>query len=304
MRKFKHILAVVEPGSPSDAALKRAFEIARFSPGAQITAMIAVYDFSADLLSTLEIHEQMKLKDELAAAHEHMIAQKIGELNTEHSDIDYKVVWQRGVTKAIVEEINSGDYDLLIKGVDSHDFFMNMLFTPLDWKLLRYSPIPVLIAKDHSWESNSNILVAVSFDDDNDRRHRLLNLKLLRHAQQLKTLINGQIHLINAAVPANPSTMVEIPGFSPDLYSETVYNHNLEQMTSFAGKHHIPRENCHVCIGQTGDVIGDLAAKLGARAVLIGTSARKGLKAAVIGNICEQIVDEIDCDLFVTGPTV
>ena len=42
MRKYKHILAVVEPGSEKNTALTRALEIASFSPDTRITAMIAM----------------------------------------------------------------------------------------------------------------------------------------------------------------------------------------------------------------------------------------------------------------------
>ena len=62
MRKYKHILAVVEPGSEKNTALTRALEIASFSPDTRITAMIAMYDFSAELTSVLDVQTQLDLK--------------------------------------------------------------------------------------------------------------------------------------------------------------------------------------------------------------------------------------------------
>lgn len=299
MRKYKHILAVVEPGSEKNTALTRALEIASFSPDTRITAMIAMYDFSAELTSVLDVQTQLDLKNKLVAAHEQMIEQAVGKLNAEHSDIDCKIIWQRSVTRAIVDEINAGDYDLLIKVADNHDLTKKLLYTPLDWKLLRYSPIPVIIAKEHSWTPGANILVAINFDDEDLNAQRLMNLRLLRHAQQISTLTGGTIHLVNAAVPITPSTLVEIPGFSPDLYSEAVYNQSSDKLVLFAKKHRIPESNCHICIGQPDDVIYHQAKKLNANFILIGNSARKGVVGNIIGNVCEQITDDVGCDIMV-----
>lgn len=258
-----------------------------------------MYDFSTELTSVLDVQTQLDLKNKLVAAHEQMIEQAVGKLNAEHSDIDCKIVWQRSVTRAIVDEINAGDYDLLIKVADNHDLTKKLLYTPLDWKLLRYSPIPVIIAKEHSWTPGANILVAINFDDEDLNAQRLMNLRLLRHAQQISTLTGGTIHLVNAAVPITPSTLVEIPGFSPDLYSEAVYNQSSDKLVLFAKKHRIPESNCHICIGQPDDVIYHQAKKLNANFILIGNSARKGVVGNIIGNVCEQITDDVGCDIMV-----
>lgn len=299
MRKYKHILAVVDPGSEKHTALTRALEISNFSPDTRVTALIAMYDFSTELTSVLDVQTQLDLKNRLVAAHERMIEDAVRELDTEHTDIDCKIIWQRSVTRAIVDEINSGDYDLLIKSADNHEESKRLMYTTLDWKLLRHSPIPVVIAKEHPWESGAVILVAVNFDDEDERNQRLMNLRLLRNAQQISTLLKGTIHLINAAVPITPSTLVEIPGFSPDLYSEAVYARNTEKLHAFAKKHGIPQENCHVCVGQPDDVIYHQAKKLNTSFLLIGNSARKGLVGSLIGNVCEDIADEVDCDIMV-----
>lgn len=304
MRKYKHILAVVEPGNEHQSALTRALEISSLAPDTRITVMIAMYDFSTELTSVLDVQTQLDLKNRLMATHEQMIEETMSRLNAKNADLECKVVWQRNVTRAIVDEINSSDYDLLIKDVDDHEITKELMFTTLDWKLLRYSPIPVIITKEHKWESGANILVAVNFDDQDEHEQRLMNLRLLRHAQQLATIIKGNIHLINAAEPISPSTLVEIPGFSPDLYTEAVYNHNHNKLTAFARKHRIPQECCHICVGQADDVIHHKVRELNATALLIGSSARKGLAGTVVGNVCEQITDEVDCDIMVISKNI
>ncbi len=47
------------------------------------------------------------------------------------------------------------------------------------------------------------------------------------------------------------------------------------------------------------DVIPSICEQINAKAVLIGSAGRSGIAAALIGNTCEEIVDDIDADLFV-----
>ena len=47
------------------------------------------------------------------------------------------------------------------------------------------------------------------------------------------------------------------------------------------------------------DVIPEICASLDAKTVFIGSAGRQGFMAAVIGNTCEEIVDDVDADLFV-----
>ena len=44
---------------------------------------------------------------------------------------------------AVVEEIKSGKYDLIIKAANHHGVLDSIIFTPIDWYILRNSQIPV-----------------------------------------------------------------------------------------------------------------------------------------------------------------
>jgi universal stress protein E len=299
MRKYRNILVIVESQMNQQIALQRALEIAKFSPDTKITAFLAIYDFSYDLTSVLSLEDQVNMKNGIVQANEKWLEDELCKYKGEYPLINSKVVWQRNIAESILQEIQRDDYDLILKSSEEHGFLDTVLFTPLDWQLLRSSSIPVLLAKEHCWDKGAVILVALNFADNNDKHQRLMNIRLLRNAQELATLIDGNIHLINAAPPVIPAAVVEIPGFSPDIYSEALLKHNKEQIELFANRHRIPTKNCHVKEGQPDDVIPELAAELNACAVLIGNEGRSGISGAIIGNTCEQIVDDLNCDLLV-----
>lgn len=49
--------------------------------------------------------------------------------------------------EAVIDEINNGKYDLIIKAANHHGVLDSIIFTPIDWYILRNSQIPVIIAK-------------------------------------------------------------------------------------------------------------------------------------------------------------
>lgn len=93
--------------------------------------------------------------------------------------------------------------------------------------------------------------------------------------------------------------MLEVPHYSPSLYEQSVVEEHKNKLLEFAHKHNIPQEFCHIQEGMPDDVIPQICRKLNAKSVFIGSAGRSGFMAALIGNTCEEIVDDIDADLYV-----
>ena len=50
------------------------------------------------------------------------------------------------------------------------------------------------------------------------------------------------------------------------------------------------------------DIIDDVAEKLDAELVILGTIGRTGLSAALIGNTAEHVIDQLNCDVLALKP--
>ena len=105
-----------------------------------------------------------------------------------------------------------------------------------------------------------------------------------------------------AIPPLLPPATIDLPGFTPDLLGDAALKEGCKAVLSFAARHRIPADFCHIREGQPDEVIPTLCAELNPTALFIGTSARKGLAVALVGNICERVVDELDCDVAVITP--
>ena len=55
-------------------------------------------------------------------------------------------------------------------------------------------------------------------------------------------------------------------------------------------------------LGVPGPALCDLAGELGARAIVMGTRGRGGLKRAVLGSVSDHVVRNAPCPVVVTGP--
>ena len=298
MKQYNNILVVAEPKKDVQLALKRALEITRFNPRATITYFRVAYDYSYDLIILNKVKEKLVVSDVEKTYLEHM-EKVISEYRTEENldtPIIPKVVESKDVGEAVIEEVNSGNYDLIIKAANHHSVLDSIIFTPIDWYILRNSKVPVIIAKENAYAEGSNIVVCVDFATKN---HSQSNLAMLREAQILAKLIHGTIHLVNSAPVYLPSIMIEIPHYSPALYEQNIVDEHKNRLKDFALKHHIPLEQCHTKEGMPDDVIPKVCSQLKPCAVFIGSAGRSGIMATLIGNTCEEIVDEIDADLFV-----
>lgn len=302
MRQYNNILVIIEPKKDYQLALHRAIEMARFNPKATITALRLIYDFSNEV-NLLGKKNEIKTHEEVEQLNRAVLDKTIEQALQEHPqklehkvNIVPKVQWVNDLSEGMLKETNSGKYDILIKGANHHGIFDSIFFTPHDWYLLRHAIIPVVIAKDHVWDENSSIVVAVDFTST---EKQAMNVLLLREAQSLSTITKSPIHLVNSAPVVLPTVMLEVPNYAPELYAESILAEHRNRIIEFAHRHNIPEGNCHIAEGMPDDVIPKVCQKLNAKTVFIGSLGRAGVSAALIGNTCEEIVDFLNADLFV-----
>lgn len=295
MRKYTNILVVYEPKRDKQVALERALDFARYNSKVNITVLRLVYDYSQDIHLVTKSYDTSR--EEVTAQHIATVEKTINEYKKDATvNIRPKVLWTRELGEGIVDEMNSGSYDVLIKGANHHGILDSIIFTPIDWYVLRNARIPVIIAKEHEWTPGRPIVVAVDFTSEDKRRY---NVSLLREAQLLATITGGTIHLVNSAPVVLPAIMLEVPNYAPEIYAENILKEHKKRLLEFAAVHNVPAERCHIAEGLPDDVIPALCKSLKPEVVFIGSAGRQGMAAALVGNTCEEIVDYIDADLIV-----
>jgi len=300
MEKYQKILAIVDPTTEDQKALKRALELAR-KTAAKITAFLTIYDFSYEMTTMLSSDERDAMRQSVINDRKQWLESLLAELDLNGLNVDCQVVWHNRPFEQIIGQVLENGYDIVIKGTHQHDKFKSVIFTPTDWHILRKCPCPVLLVKEHSWPDNGNVLAALNIGSD-EEEHKSLNDKITAEAKQLTKVMKANLHLVNSFPGTPVNIAIEIPEFNASDYNRTMLKHHQNAMLEHAKAFNIAPENTHIEEGLPEDVIESVANKLDAELVILGTIGRTGLSAALIGNTAEHVIDRLNCDVLALKP--
>ncbi|VFS49778.1 Universal stress protein E [Budvicia aquatica] len=217
-------------------------------------------------------------------------------------EIEIKVVWHKRYHEAVIEEVIDCDHDLLLKAAHQQDRLEAVIFTPVDWHLLRKCPCPVWIVKDQPWPEHGKALVAVNLSSEEDF-HDELNEKLVKESLKLAAFADStEVQLVSAYPSTSINIAIELPEFDPTVYNNAIRGQFLVSMKALRQKHGIPEERTHVEKGMPEDVIPAVAESIDAGIVVLGTMGRTGISAAFIGNTTERVIGHLKCDLLAIKP--
>jgi len=305
METYQNILVVIDPTTDDQKALKRAIELASLIYSAnkattKITAFLSIFDFSYEMTTILSSEERNIMRQSVIKDKEVWLKSIVKSLNTD-LEVECKVIWHNRPFEAIIEQVIANKYDIVIKGTHQHDKLKSVVFTPTDWHILRKCPCPVLLVKEHSWPKDGNVIASVNVGSD-EEEHNSLNIKITEEANQLASLIKANVHLVNSYPGTPVNIAIEIPEFNSSEYNDAMLKHHQEAMNEHANKYNIDIKNTYVEEGLPETVIEQVAERLDAELVVLGTVGRTGISAALIGNTAEHVIDHLNCDVLALKP--
>ncbi|WGV99014.1 universal stress protein UspE [Vibrio sp. YMD68] len=302
MSIYNKILVVADINNDQQPALARAIQLASKSTStSHVMFFLSIYDFSYDMTSMLSSDERDAMRKGVIHQREQWM-KKVAEPYLENDiEFEIKVVWHNRPYEAIIAEVFASSHDILIKGTRTHDILESVIFTPTDWHLLRKCPSPVLLVKNEFWPEDANIIASVHVGSENEA-HSDLNDRMVKQLQNLSERLNTNSYLVNA-YPITPANItIELPEFDPSTYTDAVRGHHLTSMKALRQKHSMDEEQTIVEQGLPEDIIPEVANRLTAAMVILGTTGRTGLSAVFIGNTAEHVIDKINCDVLALKP--
>lgn len=306
--KFNNILVVLNPENEKQYALARAVRLVdeqKSDQKVKITVFLAVYDLSYEMSALLSSEERKEM-------HQGVIAQRTLFIQPylekyAHPNIEFTplVVWHSNEAEAIVNEVEKNNYDLVVKYTKEEESLASLIFTPMDWQLLRKCPTPLLMVRDGNWKHQRRILVAVNVaDDEDERNHSLFNQELVSLGIDLASnLERGNVHLVSAYPPTPINMAIDLPEFSSGEYEKNLRGQYLINMKALRQQFSIDEDHTHVREGFPEEVIPEVAKELEAELVVLGTIGRTGLSAAFLGNTAEHVINRLNCNLLAIKPS-
>ena len=305
--KFNNILVVLNPENDKQYALARAVRLAKEQKNSnpvKITLFLAIYDLSYEMSALLSPEERAEMHRNLIEQRKLAIQPYIEKYDSDGINFSSTVVWHSNEAEAITTEVETHNYDLVVKYTNAEESLKSLIVTPVDWQILRKCPTPILVVKDGDWKHQRRILVAVNVSDDENEAHSTFNDELVSLSMDLAdSLDRGNIHLVTAYPPTPINMAIDLPEFSSGEYSSGLRGQYLLNMKALRQKYGIDGDHTHVLEGFPEDVIPQVAEKLEAELVILGTIGRTGLSAAFLGNTAEHVISKLNCNLLAIKPS-
>jgi len=261
----KKFLVIVDPSNDENLALDRIVDLIRQREDRELSIHLFI-GFESDDKSNPDLPEEV-----VRGRHwRRELLRPLIELGVEFTA---EFFWTRHWQHSIVNAARRYGCDMILMSKSSAENKRGI--TDSKWALLRRAECEVVIVGTDSNGPLKCILASVNIQTENPE-YEALNDKILERGKTLADFYGAEFHVVNAYKSAE------------DFPSRT----RIKRMVD------VPRENIHRDMGRPEDIIADVANKVAADLVILGTKARQGLRATLRGNTGEKVMDKLTVDVL------
>ena len=266
--------------------------------GAKLGQDIDVVAFTYAPLSRLKVSatEEADIRERLVDEREHDVQARIDKYKQPGQNVTLKVVWEKNIDRWITRQCAGDKYIGVIKTGNRSE---SLVHTSTDWQLLRECAAPMLLVAEKKWHRAKPVLVTLDLSSDVATK-RKLNDKTLGIAKGLAAALGVELEIITAIEV--PTLLSDLDLVDPSAYAREAKEAMKPQIRKLAAAHDIPEKAFHCKRGPVEKVIASQAAKVRAQVVVMGTVARKGVKARLLGNTAEKVLRLMKTDVLAIKP--
>lgn len=286
------ILIVADQGDTC-IATSRGLELA-----AKLGHSVEVVAFTYAPLDRLDAGKARKveMRQQLLDRRRTQIQDRIDRFAQPHQKVGLKVVWLKDIHSWIVKRASTVAFAAVIKTSHASG---NFAYTSTDWHLLRECPAPILLTAENKWHKTRPVLAALDLGTKRKSKQRL-NSTVLGEAKSLAETLGVELQIISAIEV--PTLLADLDLVDPVSYAKEHREELLPHLKALAKEHDLAEKRFVTKRGPVDKVITSQAAKVRAQIVVMGTVARQGLKAKVIGNTAEAVLQRLRTDILALKP--
>lgn len=288
---MKKILVIADLGVKSQLALARAIPLAAAENG-RIELAGFCYEPLKPLVDLLSDKDESKIKKLLLQKREEQLRAYVEKHYPEANNVKITTHWYKQLHDGVTELCSKKDYDLVVKSGNRSE---RMFYTPSDWHILRHCPAPVMIVSSKKWRKTKPIVAALDLSAKR-RPKKDLNQQILKEAIRLAESLDKELRIVNAIEVS--TVLQELDMIDVSVQEAETRTKLRKTISKYSDTYGIPKEHFILKSGRAHNVINDVAAKLRADIVVIGTVGRKGVQAKVVGNTCEQTLHHLHTDIM------
>jgi universal stress protein E len=275
-----HVLVIADQEIDSSVALRKASEFIS-SANTKVTVLA--------FIDTSGVSDEDVSHNERLSSLAEIVKQALGDRVDAITDI----VSTPDIADYCARYCHGHGIDLVIKAGHRSE---SLVYTPLDWQLIRQLPCPIIIAVDHEITPERKLLVALDVHSNNPGQQEL-DRKVLAWAGRWANANNFTIYIASCIEAPEPLTSTDVEMLM-DL--ETRMRPQVEPTIRFLLEElSLSCKGILVSAGSTDVVLQRLAEELNADLVVMGYTARHGLGSLLIGHTAEKVMHRLDRNLAV-----
>lgn len=290
MKGIEQLLVVIDRPEDADGILAKAATLAAANESR--VHVIRVIHESLVEYEKLSAKDSQTLKLFIMQAEEESLVDLLDKHQASFVDLDSAVIWNKRKSTGILDMVSDLDIDLVVKGTDTSSGHFRH---PDDWNLVRDVPCPIMFVGLHPWPERPKITAAI---DVLDIMHDEMNRKILSAADALAECLDGVLDIVSVyprlvSLSSDDSVGVDFVQLKQDLDDEL----HTRVSKLVAGTSSLV-ESVRTDEGVPSEIIKKLTDE-SSDVVVVGSAARKGVSALVIGNTAEALLGRVSRDVLV-----
>ena len=291
------MMVIMNPEYTRTPAVLRAMSLAW-----KLNAQLLLYSFEYDRSLAHAVRHGFDLDAYLKGR-----GQKLEEfadaLRAEGFDAKTQVVWAHPLAEHILSSVLAVQPDYVIKDVHEETAIKRILFTPLDWQLLRECPAPLMLVREHTGNTPHHIMAAVDPLDEHNRPMGL-NDVILKVSSMLAMQCDAQVDVVHAFDYVPILADAESAAgwvMDNDIYDE-LRNIHKDALLELGEKYGVEETQMHLLDGRPSAVLAEFAGRHKVDLVVMGTIYRSRFERLAMGSTAEGLLENLDCDVLALKP--
>lgn len=209
-------------------------------------------------------------------------------------DHDLLILDDGDIAGWVIDRCALGKAQIVVKtGHRSETIF----YSPLDWRLIRECPAPVLFVNGAENHSAMQTIVATVDVEDTSPEQTALNQGVMEQANGFIQSFGGVLH--GAVCIETSRVLSDLDLVDPHKREQAHAPEVREAIGRDYSQYDIKPENWHIHAGPPDSVLKGIANGIGADLVVVGTVGRKRLQGMLLGNTAEKLLGSIRANVLV-----
>ncbi|MBA1204091.1 universal stress protein [Pseudomonas capeferrum] len=290
MSQFKRLLVMLGPQMRHTPALQRAAALAQ-SNGALLDIQVFVDD-----IDTFGLMGESQARDRLLDDNRQWLLDEMEQMRDLGIDVSTDLILTRDLLDSTLQRIEHLGCDLVVKDVQHEPALKRLLVTPLDWQLLKESPVAVHLVSEIRCPLPRQIAAAVDLASLGAGEH--LDQQVIGAAHALALQCNAEMHLLHVCDAARThladfgAGTVTMPGFDGSVRKAQRMAFNR------LGDHHgIALEHRHFLEGPATQAIAHYVSHSRTDVIVMGTHHHDALRT-FLGGTTAHVVEHPLCNVL------